>query len=94
MAEAITDYLAVNEHRSKLVVHLCGHFHSDYGLGTAARVLQRRPLTRISVCTMEKQGDNEKMKLDDGGQRAHHVLWTPENTPKSAEGNTDNGDRS
>ncbi len=85
MAESITDYLAVNSHRRKLVVHLCGHFHSDYGLGTAFRVLQRRPLTRIAVCTMESIADDGKTQLDDAGDRAHYVFWVPKNEAAPSE---------
>ena len=38
MAEGIADYLATNPHRQPLVIHCTGNFHSDYGLGTAARL--------------------------------------------------------
>ncbi len=53
MAEAIADYLAAHPHRKPLIVHLCGRFHSDYGQGTVQRLLQRRPLTRLRVVSME-----------------------------------------
>ena len=52
MAESIVDYLDRQPHRQPLVVHLCGKFHSDFGLGTAGRVLSRRPLMKISVFSM------------------------------------------
>ncbi len=82
MAEAITDYLAVNRHRPKTVVHLCGHFHSDYGLGTAGRVLQRNPLARLAIVTMETSPKNGKLKTDTMYDRAHFTLWTIENAAK------------
>lgn len=53
MAESITDFLDRHPHRRPLVVHLCGKFHSDYGQGTVARVLSRRPLLSVGVVTME-----------------------------------------
>jgi uncharacterized iron-regulated protein len=82
MAEAITDFLAVNRHRPKTVVHLCGHFHSDYGLGTAGRVLQRNPLARLAIVTMEATPKNGKLKTDTMYERAHFTLWTIENAAK------------
>lgn len=90
MAESIADYLAKNSHQRKIVVHLCGHFHSDYGLGTVARVLQRNPLARVTVVTMELQPaadessdphapDNGKTDLQNVYSRAHYVFWTVKN---------------
>lgn len=83
MAESITDYLARNQHRPKLVVHLCGHFHSDYGLGTAARVVQRKPLARISVVTMETIPESGKPEMDGVRERGHFVFWTVKNESKA-----------
>jgi uncharacterized iron-regulated protein len=40
-----------------LVVHLCGRFHSDYGLGTASRVLRRLPTLDVRVVGMDSGGD-------------------------------------
>lgn len=80
MAESITDWMAVNTHEAKIIVHLCGHFHSDYGLGTVERVLQRRPLTRFSVVTMESSKNaKEKQTLASLGARSHYTVWTVEN---------------
>lgn len=79
MAEAITDYLSTNPHGSKLVVHLCGHFHSDYGLGTAARVVQRIPLARICVITMESIDQKTELQSDEMRVRAHYFFWATEN---------------
>jgi uncharacterized iron-regulated protein len=79
MAECITDCLDVNPHERKVVVHLCGHFHSDYGFGTAARVLQRKPLTRVCVITMETIPDAGELPVDDVGPRGHFVFWTVKN---------------
>ncbi len=80
MAESITDYLAINSHKPKIVVHLCGHFHSDFGLGTAARVMQRRPLTRLSVVTMESLDKaNDKPTQASLRARSHFTFWTAKN---------------
>jgi uncharacterized iron-regulated protein len=87
MAEAITDYIAENTHHKKIVVHLCGHFHSDFGLGTVARVVARRPLTQCAVITMETVSTDKenKDKTDDVVQRAHYTFWTVQNATKQPE---------
>lgn len=78
MAEAVADYLAQHAHRRPLVIHLCGRFHSDFGLGTAFRLLQRRPLTQLGVLTMVAAEDPEKVKIEDHRDRAHFVLAVKE----------------
>lgn len=82
MAEAITDHLAQNQHRPRKVIQLCGHFHSDYGLGSVARVQTRMPLLRCAVVTMElppaEDGKATPLETD----RAHYTLLTPANTPQ------------
>lgn len=77
MAESITDYLAKHSHRKPLVVHLCGKFHSDYGQGTALRVLTRKPLLQTGVVTMEATADGSKTKIDDFKPRGHFLLVVP-----------------
>lgn len=79
MAEAITDFVALHPHRPVTVVHLCGHFHSDYGLGTAARVVQRNPLLRTAIVTMEVQSTGTESRPESPRDRAHFTLWTIEN---------------
>lgn len=87
MAEAITDYLSKNRHRSRTVVHLCGHFHSDFGLGTAARVGQRNPLLRNAIVTMESVPKSGQLHRDGMLERAHFTFWTIENLSKSNQKN-------
>ncbi|MHC5062647.1 MAG: ChaN family lipoprotein [Planctomycetota bacterium] len=55
MAEAITDYMqeALRQGDRPMVIHVCGKFHSDAGLGTAARVQERMPGLKIEVLSME-----------------------------------------
>lgn len=88
MAEAITDYLAENPHESKIVVHLCGHFHSDYGLGTVARVLARRRLSQVCVITMESLGGDETPPTHELRNRAHYVFWTTKNASEQSASDT------
>jgi uncharacterized iron-regulated protein len=84
MAEAISDYLAINPHRHKVIVHLCGSFHSDYGLGTVTRLLHRRPLTRTAVVTMEALADSDKSDPAELRSRAHYIYWTAPNPQADA----------
>ncbi len=74
MAESIVDFLDVHPHRRPLVVHLCGQFHSDYGYGTAMRVLTRRPLLKISVVTMRKVDNVSQLPDDVDRKLADFVL--------------------
>ena len=87
MAEAITDYLAKNQHRKQTVVHLCGHFHSDYGLGTASRVTQRFPLLRNAIVTMETRPKDGALAMEGMLMRAHFTFWTIDNPTKPDSGN-------
>lgn len=74
MAESIADYLQGRPHRKPLVVHLCGKFHSDFGLGTVVRLLRRRPLTTVGVVTMVAADDVKKQELADHTAKGHFVL--------------------
>ncbi|MAB89149.1 MAG: hypothetical protein CMJ90_06795 [Planctomycetes bacterium] len=74
MAESIADYLQGRPHRKPLVVHLCGKFHSDYGLGTVVRLLHRRPLATVGVVTMVAAEEVEKQDLEDHADKGHFVL--------------------
>ena len=51
MAESILRWTGGSD-TDPLVVHWCGKFHSDRGLGTAARVLRRVPELEIAVVSM------------------------------------------
>lgn len=83
MAEAITDHLAQNRHRPRKVIQLCGHFHSDYGLGTVARVQSRLPLVHCAVVTMETPPADGAKATPLENDRAHFTLLTPANQEKA-----------
>jgi uncharacterized iron-regulated protein len=82
MAEAITDHLVTNRHRPRKVVQLCGHFHSDYGLGTVARVQSRLPLMHSVVVTMEMIPEAGAKPAEKEWDRANFTLWTIPNKAK------------
>jgi uncharacterized iron-regulated protein len=74
MAEGIADYLATNPHRQPLVIQCNGNFHSDYGLGTAARLAQRAPLAQEVIVSMIAVPDVAKADVTNDHKRAHYLL--------------------
>ncbi|MDA7980625.1 MAG: ChaN family lipoprotein [Pirellulales bacterium] len=74
MAEAIVDYLAVHPHRQPLVIHLCGKFHSDGGLGTVSRLVDRSPLLQVGVVSMETIEAGAKPTAASYVDQAHFVV--------------------
>ncbi|HEV8066303.1 MAG TPA: ChaN family lipoprotein [Planctomycetaceae bacterium] len=86
MAEGIADYLATNPHRQPLVIHCNGNFHSDYGLGTAARVAQRAPLAQAAIISMIAVPDVARADVTNDRKRAHYLLivTAPQQPPAPA----------
>lgn len=84
MAESVAGYLATNPHRQPLVIHCNGNFHSDYGLGTAARVASRVPLAQSACVSMLAVPDVHKADVTAARKRAHYLLVVPA-PPKPAE---------
>jgi uncharacterized iron-regulated protein len=74
MAEGIADYLATHPHRQPLVIHCTGSFHSDYGLGTAARLAQRAPLAQAAIVSMIAVPDVAKADVTNDRKKAHYLL--------------------
>ena len=55
MAESIADWLVRStDPEPPLVVHWCGRFHSDFGLGTVERLQARAPELKIAVVSMTR----------------------------------------
>ena len=86
MAEGIADYLATHPHRQPLVIHCTGSFHTDYGLGTAARLAQRAPLSQAAIVSMIAVPDVAKADVTNDRKRAHYLLivTAPPKTPAPA----------
>ncbi|MFN8742125.1 MAG: ChaN family lipoprotein [Pirellula sp.] len=85
MAESITDFLASHAHRHVLVVHLCGKFHSDYGLGTVSRILTRNGLARVTVVSTERLDARDDFDVKDVKARSHYMMVVPQNVEKKQE---------
>ncbi len=58
----------------RIVIHYCGHFHSDYQLGTVERLLRRQPSLKIGVVTM-RTDDRDPARVDDDLKRAADYVW-------------------
>jgi uncharacterized iron-regulated protein len=84
MAESIADFLARHSHRHVTVVHLCGKFHSDFGLGTAARVASRNGIVRMEIVSTEKAGDDNAFDFRKHAGRSHYMFVVPENPAEPA----------
>ncbi len=78
MAESIDLYLRRHAHRRPLVVHLCGSFHSEMGLGTVSRLLKRQPTLRIGIVTTVRAEDGKTLDLNRLPGLAHFALEVPE----------------
>ena len=59
-----------------LIVHFNGAFHSDYRLGTAARVKQRLPKASIRVVTIIPVSDLDLLNSDEHRKRADFLIFT------------------
>jgi uncharacterized iron-regulated protein len=59
-----------------LVVHYNGSFHSDYGLGTAARVKRRLPDAKTMVVTMIPVADLDTIVATDHLRKGDYVVFT------------------
>jgi uncharacterized iron-regulated protein len=81
MAESIARALAAGER--PLVVHLNGKFHSDRRLGTAARLLARRPQATVGVVSMQVDPDVDGPQLVRGAGGTDYVLLVPPEPPKA-----------
>ncbi len=69
MAEAIADHLEARAADAPLVVHWCGRFHSDYGLGTVARLRERRLDLDIAVVTTVRRPSTLRALSEDDRAR-------------------------
>jgi uncharacterized iron-regulated protein len=80
MAESVADLL----NAGRFVYHVNGSFHSDAGLGTAARVLWRRPLnTRLSIVkVVPTVGDLRAADPAPLKTEAHFVAFVPDGREK------------
>ena len=58
-----------------LIVHYNGSFHSDYRLGTAARVIRRLPKAKVKVVSIVAVEDLDAIKPDEYRKRGDYVIF-------------------
>jgi uncharacterized iron-regulated protein len=58
----------------RLVVHYCGYFHSDFGLGTVERLRRRQPSVRVGLVTT-RSGARDAKRVDAELARAADYVW-------------------
>ncbi len=67
--------------QKRVVVHVCGAFHSDAGLGTVARLRWRRPIgTRVAVVKIAPVADVAKADPASLAREADFVIFAPGKT--------------
>ena len=83
MAETVVDRLQVVRagERAPLVVHFCGHMHSDHGRGTVARIRQRLPHARIAVLGVATAAPDGSAAAALEASLADYVLLLPHEAP-------------
>lgn len=59
-----------------LVVHYNGSFHSDYGLGTASRVMRRLPAAKTAVVTMLPVASLDTVAAADHQRKGDFIVFT------------------
>lgn len=77
MAESIADHLAQREPERPLVIHWCGRFHSDHGLGTVERLRRRRPDLAIAIVGMLRPGESDGLISGDEREAADWLVLVP-----------------
>lgn len=77
MAETIARYLDERGPDAPLVVHWCGKFHSDHGLGTVERLRARRPDLAIGIVSTLSGGKPRRKLTSDERTLADYVLHVP-----------------
>jgi uncharacterized iron-regulated protein len=77
MAESIAGAFEARPDRRGVVVHFNGAFHSDFGLGAAARVRRRLPGRRIAIVSILPVTDLDALAPSgDDLERAEYLVYT------------------
>ena len=76
IAKAWSSAVAAKSGTRPLVVHYNGSFHSDYGLGTAARVKRRLPEAKTVVVTMIPVANLDTVAAADHKSKGDYLVFT------------------
>lgn len=75
MAESVANVYTRAGELKPLIVHFNGAFHSDYRLGTAARVRKRLEKARVAVVSIVPLEQLDSIKTDDYRKRGDYILF-------------------
>jgi uncharacterized iron-regulated protein len=85
MGESVANAIRSAAAPRPLVVHFDGAFHSDYGMGTAARAERRLKGKTIKIVTMVPVADLDRLKpTKDDRKMADYLVYTIR-PPKAAD---------
>jgi uncharacterized iron-regulated protein len=76
MAESIARAYDSSMEPKPLIVHFNGAFHSDYRLGTAARVRTRLEKVRVAVVSIVPQEQLDSIEADEYRERGDYIVFT------------------
>jgi uncharacterized iron-regulated protein len=76
MAESIARAYDSSMEPKPLIVHFNGAFHSDYRLGTAARVRTRLKKVRVAVVSIVPQEQLDSIEADEYRERGDYIVFT------------------
>ena len=76
MAESVANLYREGMSSRPLTVHFNGAFHSDYRLGTAARVKQRLPKASTRIVSIVPVENLDSLHPDEFRKRADFVIFT------------------
>jgi uncharacterized iron-regulated protein len=75
MAESIAQAYNRSMEPKPLIVHFNGAFHSDYRLGTAARVRTRLEKARVAVVSIVPQEQLDSIEADEYRERGDYIVF-------------------
>lgn len=84
MAQSICHWIGARGIDPPLVVHWCGKFHSDYGLGTVERLRWRAPDLKLRVVSTISTPDLRRELTQDEHKRGDFVWLVPSQAPVPA----------
>jgi hypothetical protein len=67
-----------------VIVHYNGSFHSDYKLGTAARVIRRLPKAKVKIVSIVAVEDLDSIRPDEYRKRGDYIVFCLQ-APKAPE---------
>ena len=76
MAESVANLYGESMSSRPLTVHFNGAFHSDYRLGTAARVKQRLPKATTKIVSIVPVENLDSLRPDEYRKRGDFVIFT------------------